>query len=247
MTRVLIVEDELLIADRIASYLQRSEVVPEVTFVGPVATCAEAQLSVAQAGGIELAIIDLRLEGGDSGLDFAAWLRQAHPGVPFLFLTSQFGGSYLEAAAALEPRAYLTKPIQPRTLCAAVVLALAGGPGGKPAAEASVGPGDPAATTITLVTREGPVAFALADLRYVQADHVYSSYHFVDREPVVVREGLGEIEGQLPSESFSRVHRSYIVNLARVTRRTASRLWIDDVEIPIGRSRRGGGELSPYA
>ncbi len=49
---------------------------------------------------------------------------------------------------------------------------------------------------------------------------------------------IGDIELELADKEFLRTHRSYIINLKKVTAFTANDIDIDTVEIPIGVSYR---------
>ncbi len=79
-TRVLILEDEPFILVMIEDLL--AELGCRV--VGPAATVAEA-LALAEAGGIDVALLDLNLGHGETGYPVADLL--AERGVPFAFVT----------------------------------------------------------------------------------------------------------------------------------------------------------------
>ncbi len=224
MHKVLIVEDEILIADRIAQYLRTSEVLPAIEIIGAAPTVARAQ-QLTLAHDPALALVDIRLRGEGTGLDFARWLTEFAPNTRFIFLTSQFSDGYIQAAQALNPSGYLTKPIQPRSLCAMAAMALF----------SSVAAPSP---KIELVVNDTVERFKRNDLLYVEADHVYAIYHFRGLPPVVVRDTMIEIEKGLPFPYFVRVHRSYIVGVAHITSRTTARVFIGDTEIPVSRSRQ---------
>lgn len=51
----------------------------------------------------------------------------------------------------------------------------------------------------------------------------------------LVRESLTEFEQKLPVDSFLRVHKTYIVNLNKMTGFSTINVLIRDIEIPIGR------------
>ena len=52
-------------------------------------------------------------------------------------------------------------------------------------------------------------------------------------------ERIQKMEERLPSTSFMRVHRSYIINLKRIKEVSKSRIVLDeDIDIPIGDSYR---------
>ena len=83
--RILIAEDNSLIAMAMATSLERAG--HEV--VGPVVANAPA-MAAARETPPDLALVDIDLQGGDSGFDLAASLH-VELGVPSLFVTGQLG------------------------------------------------------------------------------------------------------------------------------------------------------------
>ena len=55
---------------------------------------------------------------------------------------------------------------------------------------------------------------------------------------VITKQTIGKLGEQLPPDKFLRCHRSYIVNLSKVTAYTKYDIEIDRAEIPIGGSYR---------
>ena len=99
-TQILIVEDEPLIAMMLEDFLE----VLDKTPVGTVDTVAGALARVAD-GGIDAAILDVNLRGGEKSTPVAEALAAA--GVPFVFAT---GGSDDSVDARLRDRPVLQKP-----------------------------------------------------------------------------------------------------------------------------------------
>lgn len=222
--KVLIVEDEILIADSIRRYLADSTLLPALTFVGPAAS-VERAVELADRHEPALALVDIRLRRGGSGIEFGRWLRRAHVRTAIIFLTSQAGDAYVAAAQELHPNGYLVKPIQPRSLCAMASVALFSAASAQtPILELSIGG-----------RRE---RFRVSDLLYVEQDHVYAVYHFTGAEPVIVRATLTDVERELaPLGRFVRTHRSAIVNAAYVTAYDATAVYLGDVSVRMARAR----------
>ncbi len=99
-TRILIVEDEPLIAMMLEDFLEILGRVPAGT-----ADSVASALELVEAGGIDGAILDLNLRGGETSLPVADALAAA--GVPFLFAT---GGSHDSLAERFRNRPALAKP-----------------------------------------------------------------------------------------------------------------------------------------
>lgn len=54
----------------------------------------------------------------------------------------------------------------------------------------------------------------------------------------LVRDSLTEFENKLSSDSFLRIHKSYIVNIQKITGFSSIHVLLRDVELPIGRMHR---------
>jgi two-component system LytT family response regulator len=72
------------------------------------------------------------------------------------------------------------------------------------------------------------------DIKYVESMREYVRIHLVNEKPIMSLMSLKKLEEKLPSDQFMRVHRSYIVNLSRITTIERSRIIFDkDVRIPV--------------
>jgi CheY-like chemotaxis protein len=114
--RVLVVEDESLVAMMLADMLEEIG----CTVVGPVATCARALRLLDEDQTLDLALLDVNL-GGETAYGVADALSRRK--VPFIFV-SGYGAAGLDQGYAGAP--ILAKPFQPATLARAIgeVLAL---------------------------------------------------------------------------------------------------------------------------
>ncbi len=72
-------------------------------------------------------------------------------------------------------------------------------------------------------------------VRYLKAEGNYVAFH-TERRPLWVLTTMTAALEQLPAEQFVRIHRSFAVNLARVTGLSADAVLIDDERLPIGRT-----------
>lgn len=116
--RVLIVEDERLVALGIQRSLERLGYAP----LGPCTTVAAA-VETARRELPDVVLMDVRLEGHGDGVEAARAIRQ-EPGAPVIFLTAFSDDETLARAADVEPAGYLTKPFDERELRAAIEIAL---------------------------------------------------------------------------------------------------------------------------
>jgi DNA-binding LytR/AlgR family response regulator len=75
----------------------------------------------------------------------------------------------------------------------------------------------------------------LDDILYIEGLKEYVSYYTKEKR-IIVLQSLKNIEELLPAEQFIRVHRSYIVPIARIKTLDGNQVQIGDKFIPIGRS-----------
>lgn len=71
------------------------------------------------------------------------------------------------------------------------------------------------------------------DIQYIKSDNVYVEI-FTEGRRYIQRKFLGQISKELP-EQFVRVHRSYLVNMDRVSELNKTYILIDDQKIPVSR------------
>jgi two-component system LytT family response regulator len=72
------------------------------------------------------------------------------------------------------------------------------------------------------------------EIRYIEGMKEYVRIHLTNHKPMMTLLSMKSLEEKLPSEIFMRVHRSYIVNLDKVTTIERFRIVFDDkVRIPV--------------
>ena len=90
---------------------------------------------------------------------------------------------------------------------------------------------------VLLKTSECEFLLNLDDIQYVEANNKECTIYY-QKDKLILRKGLTELEAQFPADSFSRIHRKYLVNLAHVREFDESHLTLDcDLTLPISRRR----------
>lgn len=117
-TRVLIVEDELIVAEDLRKLLKRMG----YEVVGMAANGEEA-IRAAEAQMPDLVLMDIRIQGPMDGIDVAEHIY-AHLDVPVSYLTAYADEPTLERAKATMPFGYILKPFEEHTLRTTIELAL---------------------------------------------------------------------------------------------------------------------------
>jgi signal transduction histidine kinase/HPt (histidine-containing phosphotransfer) domain-containing protein len=116
--KVMIVEDEAIIALDIQSHLTR--VGFEVT--GVARSAAEAFQLIEQKQP-DIVLMDIRIEGDLDGVQAAGIIRSRY-GLPVIYLTAHADEATLERAEATEPFGYIVKPLQHFKVKAVIAMAL---------------------------------------------------------------------------------------------------------------------------
>jgi DNA-binding NtrC family response regulator len=107
--RVLIVEDEFLVADYLCDLIE--EAGHEVVAITP---SGEQAVACLEQKVIDLAILDIKLKGKMTGIDVAASTRNG--AIPHVFISGSGDPTTFKAAQQTEPLAFLQKPLDARRL-----------------------------------------------------------------------------------------------------------------------------------
>ncbi len=117
MEKILIVDDSPLQAAQLKSILDADY---DVT----VAVTAEEGLSHASSGDYSLILLDVVMPGMD-GLETASILKAEHPEVKIIMLSSLAYNDTFKEAERIGAEAFVSKPLDPNELLAAIETALA--------------------------------------------------------------------------------------------------------------------------
>lgn len=115
--RILVVEDEIVIADDLCLVLDKLgyEVLePAITYREAVTRFDEEP--------VDLVMLDIQLKGKKTGIDVANYIT-ARSNTPFIYLTSYSDQKTLDLAKATLPYAYIVKPFEAADILTAVEIA----------------------------------------------------------------------------------------------------------------------------
>ena len=116
--KVLIVEDELVVAENIARNLSKQG----YTAIDIVDTGEDA-ISLARSTCPDIVLMDIMLQGEIDGIDAAATIRR-ELNLPVIYMTAYADDKTLERAKQTEPYGYLVKPFKPYDLRTTIEIAL---------------------------------------------------------------------------------------------------------------------------
>lgn len=195
MIRALLVDDEAPARSELR-YLLAAHA--DVEVIGEAASAVEAFALVESA---DVVFLDVEMPGL-TGVDAAPLVRERQDPPAIVFVTAH--ERYAVDAFAVEAFDYLLKPVDPDRL-ARVVERL------RERTVENVVPVE----KVPVVVGGGTELLDYDQVHYVQADGDYSRVHTYDRA-YLCTSSLGELEERLPQARFARIHRSYLVNLAKV-------------------------------
>ncbi len=116
--KVLVVEDDPLIAEDIREFLTNADYE-----VAAVAHNKEAAIHALENAHPDIAILDINLNNTMDGIKIAGHIN-AHHHIPFIYLTSYSGKSVVSEAKQTRPMGYIVKPFDEADLYAAIEVAL---------------------------------------------------------------------------------------------------------------------------
>ncbi len=220
--KILIVEDEIIIADTIKRYL--TQVGHQV--VGSAISYQEAE-TIFTNEQPDLVLLDIRLSGVKTGIDVAHFIQQQEDPKPFIFLSSQLDSRSIDSAKETFPAGYLSKPIQKNSLNTSIEIAMHNYQNQRKK--------EP---MISLNNGIKNYNIPCAEILYLEADHIYVNVHTKRNGKIIQRVTLKEMLDQLPEGTFIQTHRSFVVNLDMVNYWDNQSLLVENTSIPLSRSRR---------
>jgi len=223
--RILVVEDEMIIADDICDALDDLG----YEALEPAINYTEAILRIEEEKP-DIAILDIQLSGKKTGIDIAKKIRESYD-FPFIFLTSNSDALTVIQAKEVMPPAYLVKPFSKDELYTSIEIALHN-------FSKKIGEVD----TKNLIIKDSLFVkdkgfyskIHFDDILYLKSSHVYIEIVLKSNKKMVVRTSLNDILEKL-NDSFVRVHRGFIINTKYLSQITQTSVKVSNEEIPIGK------------
>lgn len=226
---ILIVEDELIIAESIREILERRGF--EVLGIE---TTADGALRTIEEHKPDLAVLDINLNSERDGIWLAEQIKLNHS-LPFIFLTSHADEETLSKGIGQNPYGYLMKPVEEVELFTTITCALSlyeeverGGTAIQ----------NPAMSDAFFIKDEYVyVKIKYDKILFLKANGNYVEIH-TDTKKHLIRTPMKELSPKLPDDKFFKSHRSYLVNLSRIDSFGSSFVQIEDHEIPLSTQYR---------
>lgn len=210
----LILEDQELVAEN----LRRTLINLGVKKVR-VATSAELAERIFNEDTIDLILVDINLgENKKSGTDLMLELTQTTP-IPHIYITANADEKNIKAASETSPEGFLEKPFTKEGVNACISIAVHKMRKQK--------------TTITLHGKKALIDFS--EILYVESQNNHIKIILENGKKAVERIALKDFIERL-SPHFLQIHKSYVINMQKVEKYTATEVIIHRHHLPIGRS-----------
>ncbi|MCB9197420.1 MAG: response regulator transcription factor [Flavobacteriales bacterium] len=214
--KILILEDEVVIAEHLSMILEDLGYT-----VMNICESMTDVLKVLSAETPDLALLDIRLNGLDEGIEVAKHLRNEN--IPFAFVTSFSDKNTLMNAVMQNPLGYILKPFEEEDIS-------------KVLKNASKLLND---EYLEIIKAQSAQRIAFKDIIYLRSDNVYVEVYTTGKK-LLVREKLSVIINKLPEQYFSRTNQSFCVNMNFVTAVEGNEVVLQGVteKIPLSKKYR---------
>jgi DNA-binding LytR/AlgR family response regulator len=230
--KVLIVEDEMIIAAKISMHL--TNLGYEVSGIIP---RGEEAIVHCRENPPDILLLDIKLKGELSGIETAKAI-QKEMDIPIVYLTANADDATFDEAKQTRPFAFLSKPYKKldlqRTLDL-VVNRLNDQIASKETKTTEEEDPYILSDRIFIRHKEKMVKLFIKDILYVLAERSYCRIVSQDME-YLLSIPLKNLEEKLQADHLMRIHRSYIVNLQQIDEVAESHILIAKNVIPIGKS-----------
>ncbi|MCB9194766.1 MAG: response regulator [Flavobacteriales bacterium] len=235
-TNVLVVEDESIVSKDIQYSLKKLG----YNVVGAAAT-GEKAIELAGELNPDIILMDIMLKGDITGIEASAEIKEKFH-IPIIFLTAYADENTLSKAKVTEPYAYIIKPFKEIDLHTSIEMALY-----KHGKELevlkerdmlySIVENKESTDFIFVKSKSRLIKLNTKDIYYIEALKDYVVINAASAR-YTIHSTMKDIEDKMPTDSFLRVHRSFIVRLDKIAQIEAPNIILEDNKkiIPIGGS-----------
>lgn len=215
--KILIVDDEVLIAEFL-----KDELISLGYHYITLAHNKKQAITAMEEFNPQLVLLDIRMKNERDGIEIAEEINKKFK-IPFIYITAHSDQEIVQHALSTKPSGYITKPFKQIDVYAAIHLV-----------ETNTEKND---NFIVFKDGYATIKLLVDDVLYAQSDDNYI-HIFTENKKHTLRNSLDWFKENTPQEMFHRTHRSYIVNITKITKSTAKSVFINDVEIPVSRGNQ---------
>jgi two-component system response regulator LytT len=170
-----------------------------------------------------LILLDIRMNDEIEGIELAEIINEQYK-MPFIYITAHSDKETIQRALNTKPLGYITKPFKQADVYATIKIA-----------EESF----KSKQEEFLVFKDGYIHTKLPinDILFVEASDNYIDIHSNNKK-YTLRNTLEWFKENTPDYLFHRTHRSYIVNITKITKSSRKSVFINNIEIPVSRGNQ---------
>lgn len=222
--KCIIIDDEPLARELIRSYVEKT---PALQLEGSFSSGADA-IKIIRSGDIDIVFLDINMPM-INGIEFAEVIPQP---TRIIYITAY--EQYALQGFRTNALDYLLKPVSYHEFMKAVAKAVEW----VAMRDSFEAPTHSANRQITVKADSRLIQLYLDTILYVEVQNDRVVFHRKNADSITSLMSLKEIEEMLPTETFMRIHRSYIVNLSNIEIVERNRIVFGKNYIPIAESRR---------
>ncbi len=167
----------------------------------------------------DLVLLDIQLEGKKDGIDLAKQLDIV--GIPYLYLTSQTDVCTIDRVKETSPLGYIVKPFTETGLRSTI--------------EVAWNNYSPKEKEFLIFSSDNKLyKIDQSQILYLKAYDNYC-YIYTNHKKYLVPKTLKYIVKNLSDKNFIKVHRSYVININKVSALTSTSVLINAISIPLSK------------
>lgn len=222
--RVLIVEDEVLVAEDMADDLSR-----DGFEISDIAISGNEALASIEKNPPHVILMDINIKGELDGIEVVQKINASN-NIPIIYLTSNTSSQFVNRALETMPHAFLSKPFQHKDLIIAIELAIKKFNEQVLFERKDVG-------SIFVKNGDYHTKVPIENILFIEADGSYCSVKTTEGN-YTLSVNLNHFQNEVASPKLMRVHRSFIINLEKVTGFDKNTVLIEKQIIPVSNSYR---------
>ncbi len=229
---VLIIEDELIIAEDIKEMLHTLGY--NVTGIA----CDIAETNELMKEKLpDIILMDIRLRHGDDGIELAKSIRRSYK-LPIVFITSHTDKATLEKAKEVQPDGYIVKPLEKEDIYSSVEIALSNFLKSQNAKTEKEDNSYFFNEYIFIKKKHQFEKVKIQDIQWIKSDGNYLEVYCDGERKFLIRSTFSELFQNIQIKSFIQVHKSYAVNFDKIDAINVIEIRIGKNKIPISKTYR---------
>lgn len=227
-TKVLIVEDEALIADNLAAILHDLKYT-----VTDICSNAEEALKSVKNNPPDVCLLDVNIEGEVDGIDLAQMIK-TRLNIPHIFITSFSDGTTIDRAKQTSPSAYIIKPYTEKEVEVNMKLV----------EHKSLNTPNTSTQTNTveedsffIKDKHELIRIKFDEISYCEAADNYTII-YTSKSKYILSQTMKTVFEKLEKNGFIRIHRSYFVRFKDIESIGPNYIIIQGKEIPLSQNHR---------